>query len=184
MRTRLTVLTALVLALCGSFAQVAGAQPSSPPAPTIDNPTSGHYCTTIVDRDDATKVTSIVSRTCSKDRDDPRLNPDQQQGVAASAARAILITVFEDAGWIGYYDNVYGQDGPCDSSGYGFTDLRALNAYVNGITSYYYYNNCDAQQYYTSTYYGGTRSAVRYGDRYNVGSPWNDHLWSMRVWNG
>lgn len=134
------------------------------------------YCATVIHRDPVTKESSLKSRNCSTDRNSAALE--------VGPASTLLMTFFEDANFIGYYDSVWGDDGACDSSGYGFSDLRTLNALVAGISSYYYYNNCDAQQYYRDIYYGGTRSPVRYGDRAYVGDTWNDHLYSIRIWNG
>lgn len=163
-----------IVSLALSVVGVASAAPpSSGPVP---EPAQKQYCTTVLDRDPLTKETFVVSRECSPDKNSPIL--------AAPTSAVALITFFEDAGWIGYHDSVWGNDGPCDSTGYGMSDLIAMNLNVAGISSYYYFNECDAQRYYYLSYYGGTASPVRYGDRYFVEDPWNDHLYSMRVWKG
>ncbi|MER6796271.1 hypothetical protein [Amycolatopsis mediterranei] len=131
------------------------------------------YCKTVVDG--PKEASKVVSRTCSADKGAPAL--------AAAPAETVLITFFEDAGYVGYYDSVYGKYGACDSSGYGFSDLTGVQLGVNGISSYYYYNNCNVQRLYTDTYYGGTASGALYGDRFYVGDTFNDNVWSMRVWH-
>jgi hypothetical protein len=89
------------------------------------------YCTTLLG---GPKLNShIISRHCSND-------PSARSLIPLSGYTA-LITFFEDANYVGYYDTVYGQYGPCDSSGYGFSDLTGVEYDVNGISSYYYYNN-------------------------------------------
>jgi hypothetical protein len=113
----------------------------------------------------------VVSQTCS----------DNPADAKAPAATVILATFFEDANYIGYNDNVSGKNGPCDASGYGISDLASVELNVNGISSYYYFNNCNTQRLYSDTYYGGNQ-AVNYGDNANVGQKFNDNLWSMRLW--
>ncbi len=61
--------------------------------------------------------------------------------------------------------------------------MTGLEFSVNGISSYYYYNSCNAQRLFTDTYYGGVRSDVLYGDRAYVGDIFNDNIYSMMLFN-
>jgi hypothetical protein len=122
--------------------------------------------------------TRVVSRTCSNRHAAGSVLPE---GVAVPALLTLLVTFFQDLNYVGAWDTVGGQSGPCDSSGYGFSNLSLVNFNVDGISSYQLNNNCHVADYWTSTGYTGTkRSGYRGNNRY-VGASWNDNLLSMKV---
>lgn len=168
-------LAALVAASLLGPAQASQAQPSTG-GTGADGATQAHeYCVVVVEKlQPGAVVSKVVNKVCSPDAHDAQL-----QQVLASSTQ--LIRFYEKQNYQGYYTTITGNSGPCDLAGYGFRDLRGTNEAVGGITSYKHYNYCNAQQYYSATYYGGSsRSTV--GDCANVLVPWNDSLLSMKVW--
>ncbi len=134
------------------------------------------YCVVVVEKLQPGAVQSkVANKVCS-----PNANDAQLQQILASSTS--LIRFWEKENYQGYYTTVTGKSGPCDLAGYGFRDLRGVNEAVGGITSYQYYNGCNAQQYWDGINYGGaTRENV--SNNPNIGDPWNDSLNSMKVWN-
>lgn len=159
--------------IVGTTATARAATPTPSPTPPSATGKQIQYCTTLLmgPKNDSREA----SRTCSTDRSAAKL--------LAPATYTALVTFFEDANYVGYYDTIYGQYGPCDAAGYGFSDLSGAEFAVNGISSYYYFNSCNTQGLYTGTYYGGVASNTLYGDRAYVGDTWNDNTYSMRVWH-
>lgn len=145
----------------------------SPAANAETRPGLAHankYCSTVIKKIHPGEPASrIVSQTCSSDANSPSLHP---------AYTVTLACFFEFQNYGGYSDCVQGSDGPCDTAGYGFPDMSGVEAAVNGIESYYYYNNCNQQALYTGSYYGGTVGWF-YGDNADVPYPWANNIYSM-----
>jgi hypothetical protein len=144
---------------------------------------NGHYCVTVIEKIHPPAPDSrIVSHKCANSPNSPAL--------ATPDARTVLVRFYRDADYspsYEYIDTIKGRNGPCDASGYGLPDLtRANNDIVKGISSYIYYNSCDAQEYWNGLYYGrfGGYPHNNYGVNPYVGDTWNDHVYSMRLWNG
>jgi hypothetical protein len=93
-----------------------------------------------------------------------------------------LVTFYQNVDYTGASTSVYGSAGPCDVSGYGFSDLRAENSAVHGISAYRLYNNCNWASYWWGTNFSGAKNGPIQGNNRYVGARWNDHLYSMRVW--
>jgi len=93
-----------------------------------------------------------------------------------------LVTFYQNAGWTGLSDTVSGANGPCDISGYGFSDLRFVESNVQGISAYKLHNNCQISNYWYYTNFNGHGHGAVTGNVRYVGATWNDHLWSMRTW--
>ncbi|WP_086824767.1 hypothetical protein [Allokutzneria sp. NRRL B-24872] len=100
--------------------------------------TTDKYCmTTIKKLKPGQTESEVVSRKCG-----------HEAVVAARAAgsTALLVTLFEHNHYTGNWEDFYGQDGPCDHSGYGInsvsmkmenaTSSLISNAWCNNITLY------------------------------------------------
>lgn len=134
------------------------------------------YCVVVVEKlQPGAALSRVVNKSCSPNANDA----DLQQILASSTS---LIRFYEKEDYKGYYTTVTGKSGPCDLFGYGFSDLTGVDASIDGITSYKYYGGCNAQQYWDGVGYTGD-SRENVSDNPNVGDPWNDHLYSMKVWN-
>lgn len=168
-------LTALVVACLLGPVQASQAQPVSSRGADVPTHAQG-YCVVVVEKLQPGAVQSkVVNKTCS-----PNANNAQLQQILATSTP--LIRFWQKEKYQGFYTTVAGKSGPCDLFGYGFRDLRGVNEAVGGITSYQYYNGCNAQQYWDGINYGGaTRENV--SNNPNIGEPWNDSLNSMKVWN-
>ena len=90
---------------------------------------------------------------------------------------------------VGNSDTIYGDNGPCDASGYGISDLTYENNWViDGISSYKTHSYCWGQQYWktTSGWSPWTTPCKTWTDTWEVwyvGAACNDQLYSMWVWD-
>ncbi|HJQ45303.1 MAG TPA: hypothetical protein VJ870_03115 [Amycolatopsis sp.] len=158
---------AAIVALCTS---TASAQAATETAAT------GHYCVTILHRIQPGQPDAVVqSRTCT--------DSAQQAKTLAPASTVPLVTLYQNSGLDGYNDTLYGDAGPCDPVGYGFSNLSYENdVIVEGISSYQTYSGCNGQQIFSQTGYGS--SCGIFGPATAVDVPWacNDHIYSMKVY--
>lgn len=131
------------------------------------------HCVTVVDKIPGQHgISRVVSNQCSSS-----LAP-----LAVPADKVLLVTFYGDINYGGSHDDVYGDSGPCDSSGYGLSDLGDVIDDVDGISSYIIGNDCNSQQYWTDTDYDGD-STTNANDCPWVGETWNDNLYSMKLWH-
>lgn len=88
---------------------------------------------------------------------------------------------YPDGGYQGDPEEVYGDDGPCDATGYGLSDTSDI---LDGeISSYTLHSSCYEHDLFTETDYEGTASTLLYGSQTQVPSTWNDNLNSMWLYN-
>lgn len=129
------------------------------------------HCITVVEKIPGQHGKSrVVSNRCST----------STEPLFAPASDVLLVTFYQDAVYGGDHDDVYGSSGPCDSEGYGLSDLSDASDNVSGISSYIYGNDCNDQTYWTDTDYSGASNG-NLNDCPYVGDTWNDNLYSMKL---
>jgi hypothetical protein len=128
-------------------------------------------------------------KTQEEDKQEPRcvlflesLKPDQQQSkivsikcapegetLHAAASGTLLMTWYEDANFGGWSTQIRGNDGPCDSAGYGIPNLA--NDFIVGgplqepfpgfwndrISSFKAWNRCTTVDAYSDSNWGGNQ---------------------------
>ena len=138
------------------------------------------YCFTLVAKvNPPTAKSRVVSQTCSSTHAPGSLLP---AGVAVPRQAALLVTFFQNEDYGGLWDTVGGRNGPCDTAGYGLSNLTLANFNVNGISSYTLHSKCKFASYWTGVNYTGHKRSGRKGNAPFVGAIWNDDLHSMRTW--
>ncbi|GAA4469061.1 hypothetical protein [Phytohabitans houttuyneae] len=131
MRYGRTIATAL---LGVTLTALAWATPAGAAVAPDGTSARGEHCNIVLRKlQPGRSVSEVVAKDCDTD-------------AAALAERApqgqiLLSTVFQHSGWKGLSVNIFGYDGPCDSAGYTF-DTTSHNTAVEGISSYFVYNNC------------------------------------------
>ncbi|MGB6453088.1 MAG: hypothetical protein WBH47_01235 [Streptosporangiaceae bacterium] len=176
---------------------VALAAPAGSPAPSASSPAatasqiptgSGEYCYTVIAKDDPpAPTTHVVSQGCSNTSTSAALS---QNGLSASS-EAPLVTFYENEDYGGPSDTIYGDNGPCDASGYGIPDLSYTNDWVvNGISSYETHSSCWGQKYWSIlsgynpyTTNGLCKTFTNTWQVPYVGAACNDKLYSMFLWD-
>lgn len=134
------------------------------------------YCVTVVQKQRPNSSAAvIVSQTCSA-------NPAAKQ-LSVDATETLLVTFWQNGGYGGFSDSVYGKDGGCDTSGYSMSDLTGVELDVAGISSYKLFNNCGVAQLNDEPYFEGTFSPLLYGNQSQVPGAFNDNVWSMHVYS-
>lgn len=178
----MALLAAIALALAGgSVASAATPGNSAPPTSNAAKPAAGKYCLSqAAPVSPGSRDLTITSTTCS---DTARAGTTLPDNVAQPAATQLLVIFHQNLNYGGAYDTIAGSFGPCDSAGYGFTNLSNVEFNVGGISSYEYAagSNCNYASYYTGTNYGGTARIGYIGNNPYVGSPWNDDIFSMHI---
>ena len=99
-------------------------------------------------------------------------------GARARAADVVaLARYYQDAGWDGINQDVYGAFGTCDREGYTFT---VSGWWADNLSSYRVFGNC----YYSTVtnWWGNTRYGA-IGDQWYVGDAWNDDVVRFRTWS-
>lgn len=140
---------------------------------------SQQYCLTEIARIHPGQAASRVVRTvCSSTH---ALGSDLPAGVNVTG-ETLLIRFYEDVDYKGLHDTISGADGPCDVVGYQFSDTKAKNSKIHGISSYKLYNNCQFASYWSETGFHGAKNPAVPGNNRYVGTKWNDHLYSIRTW--
>lgn len=87
----------------------------------------------------------------------------------------LLVVFWEEVDFGGDESQVYGSDGTCNGSGYGFEDMEDVQDETGGVSSYQLQGNCDVSEKFTETDFGGTSSGLIFGQSQSwVGSTWND----------
>ncbi|RSN60678.1 hypothetical protein DMH01_15460 [Amycolatopsis sp. WAC 04182] len=97
----------------------------------------------------------------------------------ADIRRVGLAVFYEHSYQSGRSYGVYG-DSPCDSAGWGFSDLNDINNQI-GISSYETFNACNAQIVYKQVRYGGLCGFYN-GFKQNISVACNDQVRSMKVY--
>lgn len=132
----------------------------------------------------------IVAKRILPGKPETRLGPalceiSERRAIATAAASFVLVAFYEHAK---YNTTRRGRstailvESLCDSVGYRMSDLRDANNKVGGVSSYTYGTaGCNDGQIFYNTNFTGSSTFVR-GDCPNVGTSFNDHLWSMRAW--
>lgn len=110
------------------------------PASAANNTVQNHkmqYCYTLIRKIHPPQPASrVVSRKCSFRHMPGSMLP---LGVTPDRSEARLVIFYENKDFnefaAGLNNEVYGDNGPCDATGYGLSDLRIENGKVNGISS-------------------------------------------------
>jgi hypothetical protein len=135
------------------------------------------HCITVVDRiQPRGPQVRVVSKQCT---DDPIAQP-----LALPRAEYLIATFYEDSGFQGASDEVWGDEGPCDSVGYGFSDLSdVLDGWVwdGGISSFTLNSGCNASLIYDDYNFTGNSTGTGPVVPF-VGQSFNDNIYSMRTW--
>jgi hypothetical protein len=182
---RLVAAVALIVGTATLATAPALSASAAPRTESAVQPRAIKYCYTEIEKIHPGQAASrVISRICS-DRHSP--GSVLPLGVTArglaSKRETLLVMFFQNSGYRGTPNSIYGGSGPCDVAGYGFQDLTVSNADVGGITSYLLFNSCRFASYWTGTDFTGSKRSGYDGDNTNVGVPWNDHLLSMRTWS-
>jgi hypothetical protein len=128
----IVLFSVIVAALALGGPAAAATPPTNGTAPGATD--GGQHCNIVLRKlEPGQQISDVVSTDCDRD-------PVALANRAPQAA-TLLSTVFEHRGWKGLSSNIYGYDGPCDVAGYTF-DTESRNVAVNGISSYFVYNNC------------------------------------------
>jgi len=147
-RFALTTLLASTLALgCSSSTE-------NPQAAGARGP---QHCDIVVAKLQPGQTTSdVISRDCGDNED------DSNTFAAASGKRALIMTWYEDAGYGGGSQKIYGDDGPCDDAGYGIPNVGVYDditwpfgGWNDTISSFKTWNYCNHAAAYEHENYGG-----------------------------
>jgi hypothetical protein len=138
------------------------------------------YCMTVIAKVGRGEATSrVISHRCSSRHAPGSLRP---AGTSHTASQTVLVIFFQNEGYTGQTDTVYGDSGPCDTAGYSLPNLTLAEYYTNGISSYQLYSNCKYASYWTETNFNGSKKTGVKGNQSYVGALFNDKIYSMRVW--
>lgn len=176
---RLAVSTVVLLLASLAFSGPAHAgSPNSAPAGAAG--ASGElHCATGLSANSLTREVVVVSKTCTRD---PRVNPADSIP-ASCGCKTLLWTVYQHNDYQGAHNDLYRNAGTCDSAGYLFRDLRAVNSNVGGITSYRLYGGCTAAQVCAQTGFGEC-TGLLFGSQTYIAGYRNDHVYSAIVLHG
>jgi hypothetical protein len=171
---------ALIAAAATFLAATATTQASAAAVTPSIRPAMRYCFTEIAKIHPPQPASRVVVQTCSRQHAPGSLLP---AGLSPRlAALTPLVTFYQNRAYTGLSDTVSGANGPCDISGYGFSDLRFVESDVLGISSYKLHNNCQISNYWYNTNFKGHGHGAVTGNVRYVGATWNDHLWSMRTW--
>ncbi|WP_181772456.1 hypothetical protein [Amycolatopsis pittospori] len=126
---------AIVAGLVGVAVLIGSGTASAAPQPDA---ATGKYCvTTLKKLKPGETASEVVSRKCSND---PAL------ATSAASAENVLVTLYTDNDYKGHWEMFFGQDGPCDKSGYGInwvgfemenaTSSLITHSWCNDVTLY------------------------------------------------
>ena len=104
------------------------------------------------------------------------------QQLAAPQSGTLLMTWYVDANYGGRSTNIYGDAGPCDSSGYGISYVNnwTTQNWNDVISSFKVWNNCTWTRAYTNANYGG-KCQLYDGNTSYVGARMNDQISSFWI---
>lgn len=106
----------------------------------------------------------------------PALVPAQTQ-----ASTVPLAELYADTNYGGKSFIVYGNQGPCDASGYTISDSTTPNTTVGGISSFRAYNNCNNQKLYNQTGLRGTPAGYVGAGASSVPAAYDNKVLSLRL---
>jgi hypothetical protein len=175
-RNRLMLFSGITASLILTLAFVAGPASASP-----SKSSAAGYCYTVIAKiNPPAPASRVVARHCYATSAKASVAESQIPDTETS-----LVTFYQNEGYTGNSDTIYGKNGPCDPSGYGLSNLSYENSFVvGGISSYKTHNSCGGQSYYKLASYGQfcktfyNTFALNY-----VGALCNDDLQSMKVWD-
>lgn len=158
-------LAAAALALGTATAGLSTAQAAAAPAESDRNT---EHCYVVLEKLEPGQETSTVkSKEC--------VGPGEQR---TSAAGTLLMTWYQHANYKGAVTHIEGDDGKCDSSGYG---IRATNYFWReSLSSYRVWNDCWYSKLWSDVNYGGTPSGTNFGDQHYLGVH-NDNVASLQI---
>lgn len=135
-----------LLAVAAGLAVAVTVSASGVGAATAQHTGSAHkYCYAVIARiHPPAPASHVIAHGCSISA----VGAAQERAVLIARQDVPLVTFYENADYAGNADTIYGHDGPCDSSGYGISDLTYENNWViGGISSYTTSNLCSGQKY-------------------------------------
>ena len=154
-----------------AYAAAPGEKPDK--TPQAETP-QARYCVTVIDRlQPGQKDSKVLSRTCSAD---PAAAP--RAGLTSSD---LLAKFWSDVDYKGDWDEVYGDDGPCDGTGYGFSDVTDI--FDGEISSYELFSGCHESELFTDTDYEGNHTTLLYGNQSVLPAGFNDNVGSIWIYN-
>lgn len=143
---------------------------------------SGSHCTILLEKIHPGHTESrVLSYECAETQVEADALP--------AAASTLLMTWYKDIRFGGDSVPIRGVDGPCDASGYGFSDINA-DGWNDSISSFKGWNRCNRAVAYDHKNYGdpaqnyaqrpGANGEALYIDW--VGAALNDKISSIRTW--
>lgn len=101
---------------------------------------------------------------------------------ASALSGTLLMTIYDDADYLGSSTQIRGDSGPCDSKGYGIADLDSWTpgSWRNEVSSFKTWNGCYVVNAYTYPDCGGIEQTYN-GDTHWVGDRMNDDIDSFTV---
>jgi len=165
-----------MLLMVGGLATLGAGTASAAEGRTLEQAMQKEKCRIVVGKaDPVTGISPVKEDTC---------DPNGKRLPAGN--RAILtplLTLWSDIDIEGWNINLYGDAGPCDPLGYGFSNLTSQNTSLGGITSFQTWNNCTGQRAYRQAGYVDNSCPFYHGYvTYFVGDWCNDQIRSMKVY--
>lgn len=172
-RSRIARITAAV----GSTALIAGTAALASPAtaaPAAGSEAPTKYCAKLLaEQKSATQASEVLRESCSS-----KSMAEAREGLHAAGATK-LMRWYSDGGYKGRMQaNIYGNDGPCDSAGYGF---EPSDDWKDSLSSIRGYNHCDKLRL--------TNIAGTYSKPFTLPESFGDEIYNnnvgyVKVWNG
>ncbi|GAA4909071.1 hypothetical protein [Streptomonospora salina] len=117
----------------------------------------------------------VVDRDCAPGEEGRRLQ-------RAATASTLIMTWYQDRNYAGDTADIRKSGGPCDSRGYGISDVGFL--WHDEISSFKTWNGCTVTRAYEHSDYGGHFGHYGSDRVVYVGDHINDAISSFRTWNG
>lgn len=132
------------------------------------------YCVTVLKKLAPGQTESEVSsRQCAN-------TPEVLNEYRSSSAQSVLlVNLYEHADFGGFWEDIRGDDGPCDAAGYGIPNFTLGGA----LSSYRAFGTCNNVRLYSEQYYNGLASVPFRQECGRLGV-WNDLARSFWVWHG
>ena len=132
------------------------------------------HCVVVLDKLQPGATSSrVVSRRCA---DSPEAAQLSSAADVAPQATTLLLVLYQDLNYGGPSTRIEGSAGPCDTAGYGFSNL---GSWRNRISSFKRFNWCQRVQGFDAVNYGGGSLGVWTADTSWVGASANDRIDSI-----
>lgn len=166
---------------------VPSSQPSSTAPPLSSGKravNAGETCYLIVNKVEPGQAASdVVGKGCeaglqAKLGSSPQARPNTE---AAAVTAVPIVELYADTSYGGKSFIIYGNQGPCDSSGYSISDASNPNTQVGGISSYIASGNCQSQQVFNQTQFGGQGGTFNGYRQPAVGTAFDNKVLSLKL---